>query len=54
MNALWHYTIKHAQDTWKKYKLGVGIFTMEGFERRNIESKQVVRNHTNKKDNIIL
>ena len=36
MHALRHYTIKHAQDTWKKYKLGVGIFTMEGFERRNM------------------
>lgn len=35
-------------------KLGVGIFTMEGFERRNMESKQVVRNHTNKKGNITL
>ena len=54
MHALRHYNIKHAQDTWTKYKLGVGIFTMEGFERRNMESKQVVRNHTNKKGNIIL
>ena len=41
--------MKHAQDTWTKYKLDVGIFTMEGFERRNTESKQVVRNHTKKK-----
>ena len=31
MHALRYYTIKHAQDTWSKYKLGVGIFTMEGF-----------------------
>ena len=37
MHALRHYTMKHAQDTWSKYKLGVGIFTMEGFERRNLE-----------------
>ena len=44
--------MKHSQDTWSKYKLGVGIFTMEGFERINLESKQSVRNHTNKKDNI--
>ena len=54
MHDIRHYTPIHAQDTWKKYKLGVSIFTMEGFERRNMESKQVVRNHTNKKDNIIL
>ena len=52
MHSLRHYTMKHAQDTWIKYKLGIGIFTMEGFERRNLESKQAVRNHTNKKDNI--
>ena len=22
-------------DTWKKYYFGVGVFTMQGFERRN-------------------
>ena len=52
IHALRHYILKHAQDTWSKYKLGVGIFTMEGFERRNSESKEAVRKHTNKKDNI--
>ena len=26
------YTPRHTQDTWDSYKLGVGIFTMEGFE----------------------
>ena len=46
--------MKHAQDKWTKYKLGVGIFTMEIFELRNMESKQLVRNHTNKKNNIIV
>ena len=54
MHALRHYILKHAQDTWTKYKLGVGIFTMEGFERRNKESKEAVRKHTNKKDNITI
>ena len=44
--------LKKEQDTWDKYKLGVGFFTMEGFERRNSESKQVVNNHTNKKGSI--
>ena len=54
IHALRHYTPLHAQNTWDTYKLGVGIFTMEGFERRNLESKQVVRNHTTKKGNITL
>ena len=54
IHALRHYTPLHAQDTWDTYKLGVGIFTMKGFERRHLESKQVVRNHTNKKVNITL
>ena len=48
MHALRHYIPLHAQNTWDTYKLGVGIFTMEGFELRNLESKQVVRNHTKK------
>ena len=54
MNSIRHYTPIHAQDTWDTYKLCVGIFTMEGFERRHLESKPVVRNHTNKKVNITL
>ena len=54
MHAIRHYKPIHAQDTWDTYKLGMGIFTMEGFERRNLESKKVVRNHTNKKGNMKL
>ena len=54
MHVIRHYTPMHAQDAWDTYKLGAGIFTMEGFERINFKSKQVVRNHTNKKGNITL
>ena len=54
MRALRHYKTLHAKREWDTYKLGVGIFRMEGFERINLESKQVVRNHTNKKGNITL
>ena len=31
MHGIRHYTPIHAQDTWKKDKLGVTIFAMEGF-----------------------
>ena len=54
IHTLWHYILKHAQDTWTKKKLGVGIFTMEGFERRNKESMEAVRKHTNKKDDMTI
>ena len=46
-----NYIIK---DTWEKYRLGVGIFTMQGFERRNKESKFTLQHHTNNKGNIII
>ena len=40
-------------DTWNTYKLGVGIFTMQGFERRNKESKATLL-RTNNKGNIMI
>ena len=41
-------------DTWKKYRLGVGIYTMQGFERRNKESKQALSRHNNFRGNFII
>jgi hypothetical protein len=41
-------------DTWEKYGLGVGIFNMHGFERRNKESKFTLGHHTNNKGNVII
>jgi len=37
-----------------QHKLGLGIGTMQGFERRNKESKNVYNRFTNKKGNILM
>ena len=39
LHVLRFYMPNIIKDTWEKYGLGVGIFTMQGFERRNKESK---------------
>ena len=51
MHTLRFYIPKIVDDTWKRFQLGIGIFTMQGFERRNKESKNIFVNHTNKKGN---
>ena len=38
--------------TYRKYGLGLGIFTMEGFEAVNYLTKHMIRDHTNRKGNI--
>ena len=35
--------------TYERHKLGIGIFSMEGFEYKNYTSKQVLNNRTNGK-----
>ena len=40
MHTLRFYLPKIVDDTWERYRLGIGIFTMQGFERRNKESKK--------------
>ena len=35
------------RDTYKRHKIGLDIFTMEGFEYKNYTSKQVMRSRTN-------
>jgi len=42
---------KFANDNWNKHKLPLGIYTMQGFERRNKESKNIFRKHSNNKAN---
>lgn len=41
-----------AKRTYDEHGLGVGIFTMEGFESVNYSSKQFIRNKSNRKHNI--
>ena len=53
LHTLRYYMYDIIVDTWNKYELGVGIFTMQGFERRNKESKATLL-HTNNKGNIMI
>ena len=54
MHVLRFYIPRIADDTFEKYNLGVGIFTMQGFERRNKESKNTFRRFSNGIGNIIV
>ena len=38
-----------ASETYNDFRCGMGLWTMQGFERRNYESKTIARNFTNKK-----
>ena len=53
-HVLRFYMPQHARTTWERHKLGLGIFTMQGFERRNKESKNCFRRFTNKKSNFLV
>ena len=54
MHALRFYIPWIIEDTYNKFGLGIGIWTMQGFERRNKESKETVTRHCNRKGNILL
>ena len=41
-HCLRFYLPKIAEDTFTKHRLGLGIFMMQGFERRNKESKNTL------------
>ena len=40
--------------TLERHGLGIGIFNMQGFERRNKESKNTLRRFSNMKGNIVI
>ena len=40
------------EDTYKKHKLGPGVWSMEGFEYKNAQSKRAVYIHSNRKGNL--
>ena len=52
LHALKFYIPVHARDVWRLHKCGIGVFTMQGFERRNKESKNILRRFNNQKHNI--
>ena len=43
LHTLCFYLPVHAQLTFERHKLGLGIFTMQGFKRRNKESKDCIK-----------
>ena len=55
LHALRYYMPKVVRTTYDRHKLGVGIFSMQGFERRNKESKHCMRNcSSNNKGNSVV
>ena len=48
------YLYPLALKTWDDHRLGLGIFNMQGFERRNKENKNCFRRFTNGKGNFIM
>jgi len=51
-HVLFCYYPKLVNKIWKEYKLGVGIFTLQGIEHRNKESKNIARRFYNSKHNV--
>ena len=49
-----YYMPRLAYATFKEHKLGLGIFTMQGFERRNKESKNILKRFNNNKGNLVV
>ena len=53
LHVLKHYIPYHARKTWNNHKCGIGVFTMQGFERRNKESKNILRQFSNMKNQML-
>ena len=49
LHTLRFHTPRLMRKIWKKHGLPIGCFNMQGFERRNQESKRIFRTHYNKK-----
>ena len=54
LHCLRFYIPRIAQITFDEDHLGVGIFTMQGFERRNKESKNIFKRFSNGKGNVLV
>ena len=52
-HTLRYYIPEIARTTFERHSLGVGIFNMQGFERRNKESKYCMTNYSNSKGNTL-
>ena len=52
-HVLCFYLPRIAKQTLEENGMGLGIFTMQGFERRNKESKNTLRRFSNNKGNVL-
>mmetsp|Transcript_13585 Transcript_13585/g.20126 ORF Transcript_13585/g.20126 Transcript_13585/m.20126 type:complete len:199 (-) Transcript_13585:31-627(-) len=53
-HCLRFYLPKHAEELFTEHGVGLGVFTMQGYERRNKESKNTLKRFTNHKGNILV
>ena len=51
-HALRFYFPEILKKTYNKYGLGLGVYTMEGFESINYMTKRLIRNNSNRRGNI--
>ena len=54
LHTLRYYMPKIAEETYNEHKIGIGIFNMQGFERRNKESKNCMKRFSNNKGNVVV
>ena len=54
LHTLYRYIPWILEETYRKHRLGVGVFSMEPYEYKNYTSKRVVLHRTNRKGNIPL
>ena len=53
MHVLRFYLIQIAVRTFEEHRLGIGVFSMQGYERRNKESKNAVKRFNNNAGNLV-
>ena len=53
MHVLRFYMDKISMTTFEHHKLGIGVFSMQGYERRNKESKNAIRRFNNNSGNLV-
>ena len=53
LHVLRYYIPYLSKITLQKHQLGIGIFTMQGYERRNRESKNCFKRFNNKRGNMV-
>ena len=53
MHVMRYYIPQHARLTLDRHGLGIGVFCMQGFERRNKESKNIYKRFSNHSSNVM-